>query len=232
MFKKATLILLLLAACASAGEAPSVYERIIDWYNSHLNYASICLLMTIESSFIPFPSELVVPPAVYQALQPNSSLRVPLILVAASAGSLIGAFINYFLAKYLGRPVIYKLADSRLGSLCLIDSAKVERAETFFRKYGVISTLVGRLITVVRQLISIPAGLARMNFLQFTLCTFVGATVWNIVLCLLGYLAHGQKDLIEKYNGELSRAFVVLAVLFIAYVLFHAFRKKAVKKPE
>lgn len=232
MFKKATFLLLLLAVCASASEGASIYERIIGWYNSHLNYASVCLLMTIESSFVPFPSELVVPPAVYQALQPGSTLRVPFILVAASAGSLLGAFINYFLAKYLGRPVIYKLADSRLGRLCLIDSAKVERAETFFRKYGVVSTLVGRLITVVRQLISIPAGLAKMNFLQFTLCTFVGATIWNIVLCLLGYLAHGQKDLIEKYNGELSLAFVVLAALFIAYVVIHAFRKKSGKAPE
>ena len=107
----------------------NLYTRIIDWYNSNLNYGTITLLMAVESSFIPFPSELVVPPAAYKALQPGSSLSIFLIVLFASIGALIGAFINYFLAKYLGRPIVYKFADSKLGHFLLIDTQQVEKAE-------------------------------------------------------------------------------------------------------
>lgn len=133
-----------------------IYNLIIDWYNAHLNYGTITLLMAVESSFIPFPSELVVPPAAYKALQPDSGLNIVLIVLFASIGAMIGAFINYYLAKFLGRPIIYKFADSRLGHFLLLDVQKVQKAEDYFREHGVISTFVGRLITVIRQLISIP----------------------------------------------------------------------------
>lgn len=202
---------------------------IIDWYNAHLNYGTITLLMAIESSFIPFPSELVVPPAAYKALQPDSGLNIALIVVFASIGALIGAFINYYLAKFLGRPIIYKFADSRLGHFLLLDVQKVQKAEDYFREHGVISTFVGRLITVIRQLISIPAGIAGMKVLPFAIFTFLGATIWNCVLAFLGYLAHGQKDMIEKYNSELGIALLAFGVLFIGYMVWNAIKpsKKA-----
>ena len=218
------------AADSVAQAAPAVksgiYNQIIDWYNAHLNYWSIALLMAIESSFIPFPSELVVPPAAYKALQPESGLNIALIVVAASIGALVGAYINYFLAKFLGRPIIYKFADSRLGHFLLLDTQKLEKAENYFREHGAISTFVGRLITVIRQLISIPAGIANMKLLPFTLYTFLGATIWNCVLAGLGYLAHGQKDIIEKYNSELAIALLAFGALFIGYMVWNAVKKK------
>ena len=220
---------LILAGIAFAGEAekaPSIYTQIIDWYNSNLNYWTIALLMAIESSFIPFPSELVIPPAAYQAMQPGSNLNIVFIVVAGSVGALIGAYINYFLARIFGRPIVYKFADSRLGHFLLIDATKVQKAEDYFRKHGSISTFVGRLITVIRQLISIPAGLAKMKLFPFTLYTFLGATIWNCVLAFLGYLAHGQKDLIEKYNSELAIALLAAGALFIGYMVWNAVKKK------
>lgn len=207
-------------------EKKGIYTRIIDWYNEHLGYGTITLLMAIESSFIPFPSELVVPPAAYKALQPGSDLNIILIVLFATLGALIGAFINYYLAKFLGRPIIYKFADSRLGHFFLIDVSKVEKAEQYFRDHGVISTFVGRLITVIRQLISIPAGLAGMKLLPFTLFTFLGAAIWNSVLAVLGYLAHGQKDIIEKYNSELAIVLVGFGVLFIGFMVWQAIKPR------
>ena len=202
---------LILAGAAFAGEPEgkvSVYTQIIDWYNANLNYWTIALLMAVESSFIPFPSELVIPPA------------------AGSAGALAGAFVNYYLARFLGRPIIYKFADSRLGHFLLLDVTKVQKAEDYFREHGAVSTFVGRLITVIRQLISIPAGLSKMKILPFTLYTFLGATIWNCVLAVLGYLAHGQKDLIEKYNSELAIALLAAGVLFIGYMVWNAVKPR------
>ena len=225
---KIILPVLFLAALSFAGETEkaSIYTQIIDWYNSNLNYWTIALLMAIESSFIPFPSELVIPPAAYQAMQPGSNLNIVFIVIAGSVGALVGANINYFLARIFGRPIVYKFADSRLGHFLLIDSAKVQKAEDYFRKHGSVSTFVGRLITVIRQLISIPAGLAKMKLFPFTLYTFLGATIWNCVLAFLGYLAHGQKDLIEKYNSELAIALLAGGVLFIGYMVWNAVKKK------
>lgn len=207
-------------------DSTGIYTQIIDWYNANLNYGTITLLMAVESSFIPFPSELVVPPAAYKALQPGSDLSIVLIVLFASMGALIGAFINYFLAKFLGRPIVYKFADSRLGHFLLIDTQKVEKAENYFRDHGAISTFVGRLITVIRQLISIPAGLSNMKLLPFTLYTFLGATIWNCVLAVLGYLAHGQKDIIEKYNSELAIALLAFGALFIGYMVWSAVKPR------
>ena len=203
-----------------------IYDQVIDWYNDNLNYGTIALLMAIESSFIPFPSELVVPPAAYKAMQPESGLNIVLIVLFATLGALAGAFINYYLAKLLGRPIVYKFADSRLGHFLLLDSDKVTKAERFFREHGAISTLVGRLIPAIRQLISIPAGLSKMKIWAFALYTAIGATFWNIILAILGYIAHGQKDLIQTYSHELSVGLVGLGVLFIAYMTWSALKPK------
>ena len=158
----------------------------IQWCLDHLNYWTITLLMAIESSFIPFPSEVVVPPAAWKAAN-NDNMNIYLVVLFATIGANIGALINYYLAKWLGRPIIYKFANSRFGHMCLIDEAKVQHAEEYFDKHGAVSTFVGRLIPAVRQLISIPAGLARMKLGTFLLYTTLGAGLWNSILAFIGY---------------------------------------------
>jgi membrane protein DedA with SNARE-associated domain len=203
----------------------TLIDTITNWYAANMNHASITALMTIESSFIPFPSEVVIPPAVYVAATPTSPLcvtgnyivDVALIVLFGTIGAMLGAVINYLLSLWLGRIVIYKFADSKLGHLCMLNSEKVKKAEDYFNEHGKVSTLVGRLIPGIRQLISIPAGLAKMHFGQFMLYTFLGASIWNIVLAVLGYVAHGQADLINKYSHELSVAILVLLAIVIVY---------------
>ncbi|HZJ80331.1 MAG TPA: DedA family protein [Dysgonamonadaceae bacterium] len=191
-----------------------------------MNYTTITILMTVESSVIPFPSEIVVPPAAYIASQPDSHLNIYLVVLFATIGALLGAIINYFGAIYLGRPIVYKFARSKLGHLFLLSEEKVMKAELYFNRQGKISTFVGRLIPGIRQLISIPAGLARMNIASFLLYTFIGAGIWNVILALLGYIAHGQQDLINKYTHELSYIFLGLVVLFIAYMVIRQVVKR------
>ena len=203
----------------------SLVMQVENWYANNMNYLSITLLMTVESSFIPFPSEIVIPPAAYVAGKEDSSLHatnsyplnVLLIVLFGTIGALLGAIINYFLALWLGRPIIYAFADSKIGHLCLLSSEKVKKAEDYFNDHGKISTFVGRLIPGIRQLISIPAGLSKMNFGQFIFYTFLGASIWNIVLALLGYIAHGQMDLIHEYSHELSIAIMALIGVVIVY---------------
>ena len=200
---------------------------ITDWYAAHMNYGSITALMTIESSFIPFPSEVVIPPAVYVASDPNSAVyatdnyivNVLLIVLFGTIGAILGAIINYFLSLWLGRAIIYAFADSKLGHLCLLSREKVEKAEAYFNEHGKVSTFIGRLIPGIRQLISIPAGLSKMHFGWFLFYTFLGAGIWNCVLALLGYIAHGQADLIDKYSHELSVAILVVLGLAILYFI-------------
>ena len=211
----------------------SLVMQVENWYANNMNYLSITLLMTVESSFIPFPSEIVIPPAAYVAGKEDSCLHatnsyplnVLLIVLFGTIGALLGAIINYFLALWLGRPIIYAFADSKIGHLCLLSSEKVKKAEDYFNDHGKISTFVGRLIPGIRQLISIPAGLSKMNFGQFIFYTFLGASIWNIVLALLGYIAHGQMDLIHEYSHELSIAIMALIGVVIVY-----FAAKAVVK--
>lgn len=208
----------------------SIVQKVEKWYDANMNYASITGLMTIESSFIPFPSEVVIPPAAYIASKPESNLNIFLVVLFGTLGALIGAFINYFLALWLGRPIIYKFADSKLGHIFLLSSEKIQKAENYFNDHGKVSTFVGRLVPGIRQLISIPAGLARMNLLSFTLYTFLGAVIWNSILALLGYLAHGQADLINRYSHELSLAILVILVLVIVYFIIKYLRKKKAVK--
>ena len=212
----------------------SFVETITSWYAAHMNYASITALMTIESSFIPFPSEVVIPPAVYVASEPTSALcatgnyplDVALIVLFGTIGAMLGAVINYLLSMWLGRPIIYKFADSRVGHLLLLSSEKVQKAENYFNEHGKVSTFIGRLIPGIRQLISIPAGLAKMHFGQFMLYTFLGAFIWNSVLALLGYIAHGQADLINQYSHELSIIILVLVGVVVAYYIGKIVYKK------
>lgn len=203
----------------------SLIDNIISWYSAHMNYASITALMAVESSFIPFPSEVVIPPAAFVAGQPESMLcatgnypvDVLIIVLFGTLGAMIGAIINYGLSVWLGRLIIYKFADSKLGHMCLLSSEKLEKAEAYFREKGNVSTFVGRFIPGIRQLISIPAGLSRMHFGAFLWWTFLGAFVWNCILAALGYLAAGQMDLIKEYSHELSVAILVLLGAVILY---------------
>lgn len=212
--------------------AKSIPEKIVAWYADNLNYGTVALLMTVESSFIPFPSEIVVPPAAYAACDPASSLHVTdnrwvniaLVVLAGTVGALAGALINYYLALFFGRPLVNWFAESRLGSMCLIDREKVEKSEAFFRKYGISSTFFGRLIPVVRQLISVPAGIARMRLLPFIIFTSLGAMIWNIVLAVVGYYAHGKQEIINQYSRELSWAILVCALLFGIYLIYKFLR--------
>lgn len=218
---------------ADCTEDPSMIDHVVNWYNKHMNYWTIATLMTIESSFIPFPSEVVIPPAAYVAGDENSSLHVTdnyplnvlLIVLFGTLGAMLGAIINYFLAMWLGRPIVYAFADSKLGHLLLLSSEKVKKAEDYFNKHGKVSTFVGRLIPGIRQLISIPAGLCKMHFGWFLLYTFFGAGIWNIVLALLGYITHGQKDLINQYSHELSIAIMAILALVIVYFIAKAIIK-------
>lgn len=199
-----------------------------------MNYASITALMTVESSFIPFPSEVVIPPAAFVAAEADSALcvtanyplNVALIVLFGTLGAMLGAIINYGLSVWLGRPIIYKFADSRLGHLCLLSKEKVEKAETYFNDHGKVSTFIGRLVPGIRQLISIPAGLSRMHFGQFLLYTFLGAFIWNTVLALLGYIAHGQMDLIKEYSHVLSIIIVALLATVILYLVLRKLLKR------
>ena len=136
--------------------------ELIKWVLENLNYWVVTIFMTIESSFIPFPSEVIVPPAAWKAMT-DDSMNIFLVVIFATIGADLGALINYYLARWLGRPIVYKFANSRFGHMCLIDEAKVRHAEEYFRKHGAASTFFGRLIPAVRQLISIPAGLAGMK---------------------------------------------------------------------
>lgn len=205
---------------------PSILQRVENWYADNMNYATITILMAVESSFIPFPSEVVIPPAAYIASDPKSDMNVVLVVLFGTLGALIGAIINYLLALWLGRPIIYKFANSKLGHLCLLSQEKIEHAEQYFIKNGNISTFIGRLVPGIRQLISIPAGLARMNMASFLLYTTLGAGMWNIILATLGYLAHGQKELIDKYSHEISIVLLIVGIAFVVYLILKSIRKR------
>ena len=216
----------------------TLVDNIISWYTTHMGYGSITALMAIESSFIPFPSEVIIPPAAFVATEQGSALAVSgsypidvlLIIIAGTIGALIGAYINYGLSIWLGRPIIYKLAESKIGHMLLLSGEKVAKAETYFAEHGKVSTLIGRLIPGIRQLISIPAGLSRMHFGQFTLYTFLGAFIWNSVLAGIGYLANGQMNTIKEYSHVLSLVilFIVglVAVVFISRIIYRHLKKQ------
>lgn len=206
----------------------------IEWCLEHLNYWTITLLMAIESSFIPFPSEVVVPPAAWLAADPASGMNVYLVVVFATLGAMLGAVINYYLAMWLGRPIIYKFANSRFGHMCLIDEPAVKKAEAYFDERGALSTFIGRLIPAVRQLISIPAGLARMKMSTFLLFTALGAGIWNSILAALGwYLSkvpgiETKEQLIERvseYSSEIGYFFIALGVFIVGFLIYKACKK-------
>lgn len=185
----------------------------------NLNYGTILLLMLIESTVIPFPSEVVVAPAAYHAAAGYQN--VFLVVLFATIGADLGATINYAFAYYLGRPLVYRFVRSKWGKLCLLNEEKVMRSEKYFDDHGVVATLTGRLLPVIRQLISVPAGLAKMNFGKFIIYTTIGAGVWNTILAALGWYLHSivpESELnakIDEYS-EYIKIVIVAAVLLVA----------------
>lgn len=212
--------------------------ELLKWVLENLNYWVVTVFMAIESSFIPFPSEAVVPPAAWKAMA-DDSMNIVLVVVFATIGADLGALVNYYLARWLGRPIVYKFANSRFGHMCLIDEEKVRHAEEYFRKHGAASTFFGRLIPAVRQLISIPAGLAGMKMGPFLLYTTLGAGIWNTVLAVLGYMIYRFTDLkttndvyvmATKYSHEIGYVILALAIFAVAFIIYKGLKKKSEKK--
>lgn len=208
---------------------------LFQWVVDNASYLLIFVLMTVESSFIPFPSEVVVPPAAYLACT-KGDMNVFAVVLVATAGALCGALINYFLSLWIGRPLVYSFADSRLGHALLINREKVENAEKYFDSHGAVSTFIGRLIPAVRQLISIPAGLARMNLGVFCLFTALGAGIWNGILAVLGWWLGRTVPLdqlfiqVEKYNDYLTWAGLAIGVVCLGVIIYNLLRPR--RKPQ
>jgi membrane protein DedA with SNARE-associated domain len=188
---------------------------------ANLNYFTIALLMAIESTFLPLPSEIVIPFAAYKAAQ--GDLNVFIVVLFGTLGALSGSLINYTLAYYLGRPLVYKFAGSKLGKIFLLSKEKVEHAENYFVRNGKTSTFIGRLVPGVRHLISIPAGLARMNLRDFMLFTFIGAGMWNVILAIIGYYLYAVREQIFPYIGHILLG---VGVLFVVYLIIKNRKKE------
>ena len=194
-----------------------LFQTLFDWYMANLNYFTVALLMAIESTFIPLPSEVVVPFAAYKAAQ--GDLNVFLVVIFGTVGALSGSLINYSLAYYLGRPLVHKFAGSKVGKLFLLSEEKIIHAEQYFVRNGRASTFIGRLVPGVRHLISIPAGLAKMNLRDFIFFTFIGAGIWNICLAIVGYYLYEIREQIYPYLGYIMLA---LGIGFTVYLLVKA----------
>ncbi len=198
---------------------------------SNLNYGTILLLMLLESTVIPVPSELVVAPAAYHAAGGN--LNVILVVLFATIGADIGASINYFVALYVGRPVIYKFANSKWGKMCLLNQEKVEKSERYFDDHGIVATLTGRLIPGIRHLISLPAGLARMNYWKFLLYTTIGAGAWHSILAAMGWYLHAivpedqLEQTITQYNHYIVGGILAIVAIVVVWLVVKNRLKKA-----
>lgn len=202
----------------------------------HLNYGTIFLLMLLESTVIPVPSELVVAPAAYHAAGGN--LDMWFVILFATLGADCGATINYLAGWYLGRPLIYKFANSKWGHMCLLNQEKVEKSEKYFDKHGLVATITGRLLPGIRHLISIPAGLAKMSYWRFLLYTTIGAGAWHSILALLGHYMHSfvpEEQLEEKileYGEYIKIGLIVLVLIACIYFLVKWYIKRKKNQQE
>jgi membrane protein DedA with SNARE-associated domain len=197
------------------------FNLIIDWYTENLNYGTIIMFMAIESSFVPLPSELIIPPAAYLAVQ--GQLELPFIILFSTLGCILGALFNYFLSITLGRKIIYAFASTRWARIFFITPEKIENAEKYFLRNGNISTFIGRLIPGIRHLISIPAGLSKMNTGSFILYTFAGSAIWNSTLALLSYFLINKW---EVYFREITWGFIIIGAGFVTYLVYKGVKRK------
>lgn len=208
----------------------------MNWFSSlmgNLNYWTVFILMYVEGTAIPVPSELIVSPAAYHAAAGH--LDVTLVIIFATLGAVLGSATNYVAAYYLGRPIVYKFANSKLGHLCLLNQEKIEKSEKYFNDHGVMATLTGRLLPGIRQVISVPAGLAKMTFWKFMLYTTIGAGIWNCVLAALGWYLHSivpEEQLNEKileYNHHIKVVILSLFGMMVAYFIIRRFLNRRKK---
>ncbi len=205
----------------------------MNWISSllgNLNYPTIFFLMMLESTVVPVPSELVVSPAAYHAA--SGSINIWLVILFSTLGADLGATINYVVAYFVGRPVIYRFANSKWGHMCLLNQEKVVKSEKYFYKHGMVATITGRLIPGIRHLISIPAGLSKMNYGWFLLYTTLGAGVWNCILAALGWYLYRivpesqLNDKIEEYGDYIKYFIIGIVCLFIIYFIIKQYSKK------
>lgn len=203
-----------------------LFSELTTWYFYNINYFTITLLMVIESSFIPFPSEVIVPPAAYKAAL--GELNIFLVVFFSTLGALIGALFNYYVALWIGRSALYSLAETRMARLFMIQPSSIKKAENYFIRHGNSSTFIGRLIPAIRQLISIPAGLARMPLKNFIIYTTAGALVWNVILAAIGY--YFPQEIMNKYYHEINILMIITGILFFGYLLYQGIFGKRVKK--
>ena len=202
-----------------------LFQQVLTWYMDHITYWSVFLLMAVESTIIPFPSELVIPPAAWKAA--SGEMNIFLIIFSGSAGAVAGSMFNYYMAKWLGNMLLMKFVNTRFAHLLMLDQAAIEKTEQYFLKNGKTSTLIGRLIPGIRHLISIPAGIANMNIKDFILYTAIGATAWNIILASLGYFFYSQKELLDKYYKEMIYIIVAIGAIYVIYLIIKALKKSA-----
>ena len=209
---------------------------IISTLLSNLNYGTIFFLMLLESTVIPVPSELVVAPAAYHSAAGN--LDIWLVILFSTLGADAGASINYLAGWLLGRPVIWRFADSKLGKLCMLSHEKIEKSEAYFNNHGMVATITGRLIPGIRHLISIPAGLAKMHYWKFLLYTTIGAGAWNCILATMGWYLHTivpedqLHDKILEYGEYIKLVIVALVVIAITYFTIKWFMKRKSNKAQ
>ena len=195
--------------------ASDLVDLIFEW-----GYVGIFLLMSIESSFIPFPSEIVLIPAGY--LASKGEMSIAMIMVSALGGSMVGAYINYYLALILGRKILRKY-----GKYFFINENAIEKMDGYFAKHGHISTFIGRLIPGIRQLISIPAGLSRMNLAVFSTYTALGAAIWAFILVMLGYIIGENQELIDRYLKQITIIVLITLVLLASWYAYIQKRRKS-----
>lgn len=203
-------------------------SSLIDWYTNSLSYWVLTLLMILENSIVPLPAELIVAPAAYNAA--TGKLSFWLIILCTTFGSTIGAIINYCISRIFGRELIYRFVGCRWGKIMMLDQTKLKQAEEYFLKRGRSATFIGRLLPVGRQLISIPAGLAKMPILSFIFYTTIGSAIWNTLLASIGYYMasiippHLLGETINQYSIEISVIFVLICIVY--YIV----QKKLTKK--
>ncbi len=209
---------------------------IISTLLANLNYGTIFILMLLESTVVPVPSELVVAPAAYHSAGGN--LDIWLVILFSTLGADAGASINYVAGWLLGRPVIWRFADSKLGKLCMLSHEKIEKSEAYFNNHGLVATITGRLIPGIRHLISIPAGLAKMTYWKFLLYTTIGAGAWNCILAALGWYLHTivpeeqLNDKILEYGEYIKLAVIALVAIALLYFAVKWYLKKRNRKAQ
>ena len=194
--------------------AQELVDLIFDW-----GYLGIFIMMAIESSFIPFPSEIVLIPAGYLASQ--GEMNIVFIMTSALSGSMMGAFTNYYLALLLGRKILVKY-----GKYFFIKEQTLQKMDNFFLKHGHISTFVGRLIPGIRQLISVPAGIAKMNLAVFATYTALGAGIWALILTLIGYFIGENQELIDVYLKQITMVVLVTLAILSSWYIYYQKKKK------